>query len=390
MVLPLYAGIAGMRPAYGTDSNSGLWYDKFFDQYRQDWSLSKEGNEKRNWVTAICARPAGNRALLEQAGIRLSAMAYALGGEVRLFATDWRFVTGLGRDHPVENGFAWHHTLGVPFLPGSSVKGMTRAWAEAWAGADPRDIERIFGPEGEGQEKRVGSVIFFDALPAKPVKLAPDVMTPHYAPYYQQGSDQPPGDWFDPLPIPFLTVAPGQEFIFALAPRRFKEEDSHADCRMALRWLEDALATLGAGAKTAVGYGRFFRRVDREQSIRSKIEAAPTPNETILSPRHTERSVPDPAGVQAPEGSAPGDRPDSPVRAEMRLDGFDTDENRFMVALGSKWLPRLQAEDTPDSERGEIAVLLREWYLRFRSDQWSKPNKKNKEKIAVIRKYLSD
>ncbi len=266
MVLPLYAGIAGMRPAYGTDSNTGLWYDKFFDQYRQDWSLSKEGNEKRNWVTAICARPAGNRALLEQAGIRLSAMVYALGGEIRFFATDWRFVTGLGRNHPVENGFTWHHTLGVPFLPGSSVKGMTRAWAEAWAGADPRDIERIFGPEGEGQEKRVGSVIFFDALPAKPVKLAPDVMTPHYAEYYRQGSAVPPGDWFDPLPIPFLTVAPDQEFVFALAPRRSEDEGSRTDCRQALRWLEDALTHIGAGAKTAVGYGRFTRRPDRDEA----------------------------------------------------------------------------------------------------------------------------
>ncbi|MBC7326079.1 MAG: type III-B CRISPR module RAMP protein Cmr6, partial [Moorella sp. (in: Bacteria)] len=77
------------------------------------------------------------------------------------------------------------------------------------------------GPPGEADEKKVGSVLFFDALPAGPVKVQADVMTPHYAPYYQpQGVPQPPGDWFDPVPIPFLTVAPGQPFFFALAPRR--------------------------------------------------------------------------------------------------------------------------------------------------------------------------
>jgi CRISPR-associated protein Cmr6 len=38
----------------------------------------------------------------------------------------------LGNPHPVEKGFLWHPTLGTPSLPGSGVKGLVRAWVEAW------------------------------------------------------------------------------------------------------------------------------------------------------------------------------------------------------------------------------------------------------------------
>lgn len=278
MALPLYKGVEKLRLTCSADCNAGLWYDKFFDRYRKDWTLDEKGESRKEWIKSIAVRPVGDGVMLQRAVSRLDALTRALGGEVRFFATDWRFVTGLSRYHPVENGFAWHHTLGVPFLPGSSVKGVTRAWAEAWAGADPKDIERVFGPEDERKEKCVGSVIFFDALPSRPVQLAPDVMTPHYAEYYKSGSDVPPGDWFDPLPIPFLTVAPGQEFVFALAPRRTGDEGSYADCRQALRWLEEALAHIGAGAKTAVGYGRFVRRAEPGKVPESEgVEHRPEP-----------------------------------------------------------------------------------------------------------------
>ena len=84
-------------------------------------------------------------------------------------------MTGLGRSHPVENGFAWHPTLGMPYLPGSSVKGMVRAWAEQET--DPRpaseELDRLLG-----KQNSAGSVCFLDALPIKPVKLEADVMTP--------------------------------------------------------------------------------------------------------------------------------------------------------------------------------------------------------------------
>jgi len=43
------------------------------------------------------------------------------------------FVTGMGMEHPLENGFAFLDPYGVPYLPGSSVKGVLRRAAEELA-----------------------------------------------------------------------------------------------------------------------------------------------------------------------------------------------------------------------------------------------------------------
>lgn len=389
MALPLYREINQARPSYSTGANAGLWYDKFFNLYGDDWTIGEE-EEKSAWVKSICARPVGDAALLEQAVRRLGCMVLALGGEVRLFATDWHFVTGLGRNHPVENGFAWHHTLGVPFLPGSSVKGVTRAWAGQWLGISEDEMDRIFGPEGEDREKQVGSVIFFDALPVNPVKLVPDVMTPHYAPYYQGGFAVPPGDWFAPRPIPFLTVAADELFLFALAPRRPDDERSRTDCLLAVRWLEEALTQVGAGAKTAVGYGRFMRRAAAEYNFLATIGTMVTTNGSATPGEPARPPGPEPTGAAPAEAPTLPSQRESLILAEMRQDGFDTDENRFMACISSKWLPKLQAADTPAEDKSEISLLLREWYLRFRPEQWRKPNKKNAIKIAEIRKHLRE
>jgi CRISPR type III-B/RAMP module RAMP protein Cmr6 len=90
------------------------------------------------------------------------------------------------------------------------------------------------------------------AIPIGPVKLEVDVMTPHYADYY--GSGDVPGDWLSPVPIPFLAVAAGTAFQFGIVPRT---TDGKEHLETVAEWLTNALQWLGAGAKTAVGYGRF-------------------------------------------------------------------------------------------------------------------------------------
>ncbi|MCX7597473.1 MAG: type III-B CRISPR module RAMP protein Cmr6, partial [Armatimonadetes bacterium] len=147
----------------------------------------------------------------------------------------------------------WDRNLGVPYLPGSSVKGMARAWAQYWGAADENTVTRIFGPRG--QEKLwAGSVIFFDAFPTTWPEIEIDIMNPHYQEYYTDPS-KPPGDWMQPNPIFFLTVKQGQEFEFAVAKRTPGTDDS--DVQQAVQLLKDALEYLGAGSKTAVGYGHF-------------------------------------------------------------------------------------------------------------------------------------
>ena len=46
------------------------------------------------------------------------------------------FTTGLGNEHPLENGFAFLNPYGLPYLPGSGVKGVVRRAAEELAHND--------------------------------------------------------------------------------------------------------------------------------------------------------------------------------------------------------------------------------------------------------------
>lgn len=254
------------RPMYKTElippiyspqeSNSGLWYDKFCDQWSEGWDgLGDEG--KKNWITSAAKGVVGEQHIIKELADRRLNLLRSCKGELLYFRTERPFVTGLGRNHPVENGFAWHHVLGTPYLPGSSIKGMVRSWATSWEDwpsevQKSNEIDRIFGPR-ESKSNSVGSVIFLDAIPIRPVQLKGDIMTPHYAPYYQK--NELPADWHSPMPIPFLVVALNQEFLFGIMPR--KPMDDLKDCSKAKHWLVQALEYIGAGAKTAVGYGRF-------------------------------------------------------------------------------------------------------------------------------------
>lgn len=267
--LPLYE--AAKSASLVLDGNRGLWYDKFCRTWRQLPPRREESAlDKDRWigeVTGAC----GNRGELRQYAERQISMIESLQGRWLDLRTGSPFVSGLGRAHPVENGFAWHYTLGVPYLPGSSVKGMVRAWAMPWKEVDEATRLRILGPpppvRGITPEPRVGSVVFLDALPVVPVELSADVMTPHYGAYYQNG--EIPGDWMSPTPIPFLVVREGATFRFAVVPRQ-PGEKSYEDCTIACAWLKEALVWIGAGAKTAVGYGRM--RVDEDAQRRSEQE----------------------------------------------------------------------------------------------------------------------
>lgn len=242
-----------MRPLYRESinaqrvepGNAGLWYDKFCDlgQAQPDPTKPGLGTEKAGWIKQVTRRPVGDAELLHDYYARRSQLVERSGGRLLCVRTTSRLVTGLGRAHPVENGFAWHPILGTPYLPGSSLKGLLRAWALT---AQVEVDARLGTPEGRGD------VMLLDALPLGPVQLELDVMTPHYGDYY--GSDQPPGDWMSPTPVPFLVVAPGATFHFALIPRG---EQARASLDEIERWLLGALGELGAGAKTAVGYGLF-------------------------------------------------------------------------------------------------------------------------------------
>ena len=273
MTRPLYKAAAQHPQARDSAGHAGLWFDKFCNQWRYEKSTltMKSGNgnnPKLEWIKSLVNDKVGTSDQIDEYASRLRRLVKRRGGRFEVFTTESRFVTGLGRSHPVENGFVWHPTLGTPFLPGSSVKGMVKAWAKA--DADPPDSTTL----GHllGQPAQAGAVCFLDAVPIAPVQLEADVMTPHYAGWSES---DPPGDWRSPNPIPFLITAARTSFLFGLVPCRGATKD---DLDTVLDWLGSALAWAGAGAKTAIGYGRFH----------SCKASTPSPRQDLPKPRYTE------------------------------------------------------------------------------------------------------
>ncbi len=179
---------------------------------------------------------------------------------------EWRLVVGLGNNaNPHEIGFALHGTYGWPVIPGAALKGLAAAWATAESsGIDPDLVRRVLGEprldvpaRPPGAEKLPaagrGTVCFLDAIPAgQPVVVAADVLTPHVKPYYDDVAGgaavpAPPAEYHNPVPLLFLTVRGGY------AVDLYGCDSTHLDA--AAGWLEQAGNELGAGAKTAAGYG---------------------------------------------------------------------------------------------------------------------------------------
>lgn len=167
------------------------------------------------------------------------------------------FATGLGLEHPIENGFAFLSPYGLPYLAGSGVKGVLRRAAEE---LNAEAVLALFGPDTEDirkpEDARCGALTCWDVFPHPPEnELAVEIMTPHYGDYYQGNSS--PHDAGKPNPIPFLAVPAGSAFRFVVTC-----EPSLLPGNMRDNWkltleaiIKHAFDWLGFGAKTAVGYG---------------------------------------------------------------------------------------------------------------------------------------
>lgn len=281
--IPLYAEprIPSRFPAE-VGGHPGLWFERFYNQYSADFSL-ESSESKINFLKTLCdpqrgALRVGVPDALRAAWVRQKSRLEHCNGRQWVFSSDWHFVTGLGSAHPVENSLLFHPTLGVPYLPGSGVKGLVRAWIELHLPEPEVALKRIFGsaskdPGENDDEFEAGEILFFDAIPVEPVELVIDTMTPHMGKWYEQGGETPgtkealPADWHDPVPVPFLAVKQ-VSLAFAVAPR-VQREDSDELLALIHQVLESALLHAGAGAKTAAGYGSFNRC---SEAVAKKLE----------------------------------------------------------------------------------------------------------------------
>lgn len=173
-----------------------------------------------------------------------------------------RLLIGLTGNAALETGCSLSRNYGMPYIPGSSVKGIARAWANQHLVGDSDELEQLFGTADSEQPYRVsGLVTFHDAwwIP-DPVKkehkpFVLDVVTTHHPDYYNgkkiDGEQVGPSDKDSPIPNHLLAVQ--GSFLFVL-------EGEPAAIELCQTLLEKALANNGIGAKTAAGYG--YMKVD--------------------------------------------------------------------------------------------------------------------------------
>ena len=282
-------------------SPPGHRFNLYFETWDDNWSLEKNSKAKSLGHTLSCSAVSS---LLTGLRHRQNQFASALPDANRV-AIDVKstspFATGLGLEHPVENGFAFLTPYGVPYLAGSGVKGVLRRAAEELCqdgatGLDQAAVNALFGPESQTAPRR-GALTFWDVFPV-PAKdsLVVEVMTPHSSHYLQEG--KAPHDAGKPNPIPFLAVPANSEFRFVVTC-----EPSLLSTDLQQRWkclletaMQHAFDWLGFGAKTAVGYGAMAEdekaRITRVAAEQQRAEAARTAAEVArvatLSPEEQE------------------------------------------------------------------------------------------------------
>ena len=292
-----------------SQAHPGLLFDKYlpiWERTESGWSVTDDAvNRARPYLVP-------NLDILNEMHERLDSILYAQKGEEsRSARAEWstisRLAVGLGADHALENGFSIDFTCGVPVLPGSSLKGLCRAWANL-AGLDPNLIRRLFGNDLGDEVPCVGDLIFLPAYP-KAIRgqnsfWESDLLNPHLPGYYRAGQagqriEAVPTD--NPVPVQFFTVPAGVPFVFRLLGRPGSPSNTAEN---GLSILASALSDLGIGAKTAVGYGNFRteRKARPQPALRLLyLNADLAPDERAVEQR-----------LLGEEASEPGDSADRP------------------------------------------------------------------------------
>ncbi|MCL5948220.1 MAG: type III-B CRISPR module RAMP protein Cmr6 [Actinobacteria bacterium] len=175
---------------------------------------------------------------------------------------------GSGLSHLTEVGMSFMNPYGIPYIPGSSIKGVLRDAAQMLADngssyLTPDDVDSLFGRVAESEEvgdkasHNRGHLRFLDSLPQGSKVLGVDIITPHHREYYQ-GHDNAcsPHDEKNPVPIPYLVVKKGTKFDLVILHGSHATSEEECECsKKVSQIVEYATEQMGFGAKTSIGYG---------------------------------------------------------------------------------------------------------------------------------------
>lgn len=251
--------------------NISLFLNKaaYYNGKKFDYRLNRDNKDKRIDPARYNNVPFKQIIARRQKAIRIMGLT----SKSLKLSVDWRLVVGLGGASVYETSMTLHHIYGAPYLPGSAIKGLARnrVIAEKFNNAEggrkngalgDSGFCHIFGsPENSVTGAYRGAVRFFDAFPVSNPTISLDVMNPHYGPYY--AGDKPPADYYNPVPVCFLTVEDAS-FDICIGINELDNTTiasgvfvGKTPLGIACEWVERSLQEHGIGAKTSVGYGLF-------------------------------------------------------------------------------------------------------------------------------------
>lgn len=206
-------------------------------------------------------------------------------------------------DGLIENGgMPLDRVTGLPYIPGSALKGCARhaAIAEIREIEDPQRrrerlhrFHQVFGSaEIDFKEGKVlseieaevaakdlkGGVVFLPAYPFDNVRIAVDLSTVHTPDYYSgPNSGKVAGlknEKLRPNAFPVVQARTAFGFVLDTVPLFRKNRECSSVLEAACEWLQLALTVHGIGAKTAAGFGWFSLTPDLDEQMEEEAVAA--------------------------------------------------------------------------------------------------------------------
>lgn len=184
-------------------------------------------------------------------------------------------------ENAIKCGFSFDYVTGLPYIPGSSIKGMLRSYFPKEGSADEQEKQAYitevlkntgvtFETESDEKVKTVianlkknlfeGRDVFFDAFPVVGINqrkklLAKEYITPHKEKFK------------NPKPINLIKIKPGIKICFMFSLNDFDFDMYHITADQKEYVLKQIILDMGVGAKTNVGFG-----IMTEEPLPSNVE----------------------------------------------------------------------------------------------------------------------
>ena len=188
--------------------------------------------------------------------------------EFSLYTSYPGLLLGIGNPHQIAEpeavklGFSFDFVTGLPYIPGSSLKGMLRSMFPEEDKKKSADLEEmireLLGKDDRFDVKKLmnnifeGEDVFLGAYP-EIQKGERNLLSGEYITSHQR-------KFKNPIPISFLKVKPDIAFKFCFLLKDYKYENDFVSAQEKSDLFRELILLGGIGAKTNVGFGRFLEK----------------------------------------------------------------------------------------------------------------------------------